>query len=57
MSAEIEEATGLKAVLVGGGGGIAMMAGLCRIYAPLPFFITAAIAVAPVPLFFLLMGR
>ena len=43
--------------LVGGGGGIAMMAGLCRIYAPLPFLFTVAIAVAPVPLFFLLMGR
>ena len=43
--------------LVGGGGGIALMAGLCRIYAPLPFLITIAIAVAPVPLAFLLMGR
>lgn len=43
--------------LLGGGGGIAMMAGLCRLYAPLPFLFTVAIAVAPVPLAFLLMGR
>ena len=44
-------------ILLGGGGGIAMMAGLCRLYAPLPFLITVAIAVAPVPLAFLLLGR
>lgn len=43
--------------LLGGGGGISMLAGLCRLYAPLPFFIAIAIAVAPVPLAVLVLAR
>lgn len=36
----------------GGGGGIAMMAGLSRQFDPLPFLLTILIAVLPVPLLF-----
>ncbi|MFY0691813.1 MAG: hypothetical protein JXR14_07820 [Paracoccaceae bacterium] len=36
--------------LIGGGGGIAMAAGLSRLFAPLPFLVTILIAVLPVPL-------
>lgn len=39
-------------VLIGGGGGIAMMAGLCRLFEPLPFLLTIVIAVLPIPLMF-----
>ncbi len=39
-------------VLLGGGGGIAMMAGLSRFFEPLPFLLTILIAVLPVPLLF-----
>ena len=43
--------------LIGGGGGIAMVAGMSGLY-PLPaFLLTVLIAVAPLPLFFLLMGQ
>ncbi len=35
--------------LIGGGGGIALVAGLSRLYAPLPTIATFALAVAPVP--------
>lgn len=41
-------------VVLGGGGGIALMAGLCRLFAPLPFLLTVLIAVLPVPLLFFL---
>jgi hypothetical protein len=41
-------------VVLGGGGGIAMMAGLSRLYAPLPFLLTILLAVLPVPLLFYL---
>ncbi len=42
--------------LIGGGGGIALAAGMSGIY-PLPAYVlTVALAVAPVPLFFLLTG-
>lgn len=37
-------------VVLGGGGGIALLAGLSRLYAPLPMTVTVALAVAPVPL-------
>jgi len=43
--------------LVGGGGGIALAAGLSRLVSPAGFLATAAIAVAPVPLLFLLTGK
>lgn len=39
-------------VVLGGGGGIAMMAGLSRLFQPLPFLLTVLIAVLPVPLLF-----
>ncbi len=44
-------------VLLGGGGGIAMIAGLSRLYAPLPFAVTVLIAVLPVPLAVFMMGK
>jgi hypothetical protein len=42
--------------LVGGGGGIGLIAGLSRIYAPLPTVLTFIIAVSPVPLLFWFYG-
>ena len=42
-------------IVIGGGGGIAMTAGLSRVFAPLPFLITVAIAVLPVPLAIMMM--
>jgi hypothetical protein len=36
--------------VLGGGGGILMMAGFSRLFAPLPTLLTLALAVAPVPL-------
>jgi hypothetical protein len=36
--------------VLGGGGGIALLAGLSRLFAPLPMTATVALAVAPVPL-------
>lgn len=42
--------------MIGGGGGIMMMAGLSRIFAPLPTFLAVAIAVSPVPLLIMLLG-
>jgi len=43
-------------VIIGGGGGIAMVAGLSRVFAPLPFLATITIAVLPVPLAIILMA-
>jgi hypothetical protein len=42
--------------LIGGGGGIALMAGMSGLFAPIPFLLTVALAVAPVPLAILLFG-
>jgi len=42
--------------IIGGGGGIMMMAGLSGIFAPLPTFLTIAIAVSPVPLAVMFLG-
>jgi len=39
-------------VILGGGGGLALMAGLSRLFSPLPFLLTVLIAVLPVPLLF-----
>lgn len=39
-------------VVLGGGGGIALMAGLSRLFRPIPFLLTVLIAVLPVPLVF-----
>ena len=37
-------------VLIGGGGGIAMVAGLSRLYSLAGFLLAVGVAVAPVPL-------
>lgn len=42
--------------VIGGGGGIALIAGLSGIFAPLPMFLTLALAVSPVPVAVLLLG-
>lgn len=42
--------------LLGGGGGIALAAGLSRLYAPLPFAIAVALGVLPVPLAVVLLA-
>ncbi|WGH79649.1 hypothetical protein [Jannaschia ovalis] len=42
--------------LIGGGGGIALMAGLSGLFAPLPTAIAIALAVSPVPLAVMLLG-
>ena len=43
-------------ILLGGGGGIAMMAGLSRMFSPLGFIVAAAVAVAPLPLAIAIFG-
>lgn len=43
-------------VVIGGGGGIALMAGMSRLYGALPFLLAIAVAVAPVPLAVMLFG-
>ncbi|MFK7793538.1 MAG: hypothetical protein AB8B88_12815 [Devosiaceae bacterium] len=42
--------------LIGGGGGIMMMAGLSGIFSPIPTLLTIAIAVSPVPLAIMFFG-
>jgi hypothetical protein len=42
--------------LLGGGGGIAMMAGLSRMFSPPGFLLAIAVAVAPLPLAIVLFG-
>jgi hypothetical protein len=42
--------------VIGGGGGIMMMAGLSGIFSPLTTFLTIALAVAPVPLAVIFLG-
>lgn len=42
--------------LIGGGGGIALLAGLSGLFAPLPTVLAFAIAVSPVPLAMVLLG-
>lgn len=42
--------------IIGGGGGIMMMAGLSGIFFPLPTFLTIAVAVSPVPLAVAFLG-
>lgn len=43
-------------VILGGGGGLALMAGLSRIYSPLGFGVATAVAVAPIPILVVLFG-
>ncbi|SHG54644.1 hypothetical protein [Cognatishimia maritima] len=42
--------------VLGGGGGIALFAGMSRLYSPVWFCVATALAVAPVPILFLLFG-
>ena len=42
--------------IIGGGGGIMMIAGLSGIFTPLATFLTVVIAVSPVPLAVLFLG-
>lgn len=42
--------------LIGGGGGIALLAGMSRLFAPPYFAIAVAVAVAPIPLLVVLTG-
>ena len=42
--------------LIGGGGGIMMLAGLSGVFSPLPTFLAIAIAVSPVPLAVMFFG-
>jgi hypothetical protein len=42
--------------IIGGGGGIMMMAGLSGIFSPVATFLTVAIAVSPVPLAVMFLG-
>jgi hypothetical protein len=42
--------------IIGGGGGIMMMAGLSGIFSPLATFLTVALAVSPVPLAVIFLG-
>ena len=44
-------------ILIGGGGGIALMAGASRLYSLSGFIITIAIGVSPVPMAILIFGR
>ena len=43
--------------VIGGGGGISLMAGLSRLFHPPIFILSIAIAVSPVPLAWLIMGE
>lgn len=43
--------------LIGGGGGIALLAGLSGLFAPLPTVLAFAIAVSPIPLAIMLLGN
>ena len=44
-------------ILIGGGGGIAMAAGMSRLFHPVGFVIAIVIGVLPIPVAFLLMGQ
>lgn len=44
-------------ILIGGGGGIALMAGASRLYSLPGFLVTIVLAVSPVPLALLVFGR
>lgn len=43
-------------VILGGGGGLALVAGLSQVFRPAAFLATVALAVLPVPLFVFLVG-
>jgi len=44
-------------IVIGGGGGIAMSAGMSRLFSPPLFLLTIVIAVSPIPLFLMLFGE
>ncbi len=44
-------------IVIGGGGGIALIAGLSRLFFPSVFVLTVAIAISPVPLAWLMFGE
>jgi hypothetical protein len=44
-------------IVIGGGGGIALMAGLSRLFSPSGFVVTVAIATLPIPLVWLMFGE
>ncbi len=43
-------------MIVGGGGGISMAAGMSGVFAPVPFLLTVMIAVSPVPIAIMMFG-
>ena len=43
-------------IMLGGGGGIAMSAGMSRLFTPSLFLLTIIIAVSPIPLFLIIFG-
>jgi hypothetical protein len=43
-------------IVVGGGGGIALTAGMSRLFSPGKFLLAIAIAVSPIPLFLVIFG-
>jgi hypothetical protein len=43
-------------VVIGGGGGIAMMAGASRLFSPVPYVLSVMVAVSPVPIAVTLFG-
>lgn len=44
-------------IVLGGGGGIALLAGLSRVFSPQWYVVTVALAIAPVPLAMILFGE
>ncbi len=44
-------------IVIGGGGGIALMAGLSRLFTPPMYLLTVAIAVSPIPLVMMIYGN
>ncbi|WP_286220539.1 hypothetical protein [Marinobacter apostichopi] len=43
-------------MVVGGGGGLAMMAGMSRLFSPFAFVLLVAVAISPIPILLLLFG-
>jgi len=44
-------------MVLGGGGGLAMMAGMSRLFSPLAFVLIIAVAISPIPVLLLLFGN
>lgn len=43
-------------MVLGGGGGLAMLAGMSRLFSPLAFVLLVAVAISPIPILLLLFG-